>query len=80
MLVISVKSVPTIHPYIKIGADDLIPHTVPFREAAASQRGDEALIKGAKALALTALKLATDPVLLAEIKEEFKERKLAESK
>ena len=72
--------VPTIHPYIKIGADDLIPHTVPFREAAVSQRGDEALIKGAKALALTALKLATDPVILAEIKEEFKERKLAESK
>ena len=71
---------PTIHPYIKIGADDLIPHTVPFREAAVSQRGDEALIKGAKALALTALKLATDPVLLAEIKEEFNERKLAESK
>ena len=72
--------VPTIHPYIKIGADDLIPHTVPFREAAVSQRGDEALIKGAKALALTALKLATDPVILAEIKEEFKERKLAETK
>ena len=72
--------VPTIHPYIKIGADDLIPHTVPFREAAVSSRGDEALIKGAKALALTALKLVTDPVLLAEIKEEFKERKLAESK
>ncbi len=57
--------VPTIHPYIKIGADDLIPHTVPFREAAVSQRGDEALIKGAKALALTALKLATDPCAIS---------------
>jgi amidohydrolase len=72
--------VPTIHPYIKIGAEDLIPHTVPFREAAVSLSGDEALIKGAKALALTALKLATDPVILAEIKEEFKARKLAETK
>jgi amidohydrolase len=72
--------VPTIHPYLKIGADDLIPHTVPFREAAASERGDEALIKGAKGLALTALKLATDPEALASIKEEFKERKSAESK
>ncbi len=72
--------VPTIHPYIKIGANDLIPHTVPFREAAVSSRGDEALIKGAKALALTALKLATDPAVLAEIKEEFNERKLTESK
>ena len=58
----------------------MIPHTVPFREAAVSSRGDEALIKGAKALALTALKLVTDSVLLAEIKEEFKERKLTESK
>ena len=44
------------------------------------QKGDEALIKGAKGLALIPVKLATDPVLLAEIKEEFKERKLAESK
>ena len=71
--------VPTIHPYIKIGADELVPHTVPFREAVASERGDEALIKGAKALALTALTLATDAGTLALIKEEFKERKAAEA-
>ncbi|MEH7276967.1 M20 family metallopeptidase [Neobacillus vireti] len=72
--------VPTIHPYIKIGAADLVAHTVPFREAAASQRGDQALITGAKALALTALKLITEEDTLAEIKEEFKERKAAELK
>jgi metal-dependent amidase/aminoacylase/carboxypeptidase family protein len=72
--------VPTIHPYIKIGASDLIAHTVPFREAAASPKGDQALITGAKALALTALKLITDYDTLAQIKEEFKERKVAESK
>lgn len=71
--------VPTIHPYLKIGADELVPHTVPFREAVASERGDEALIKGAKALALTALTLATDAGTLALIKEEFKERKAAEA-
>jgi amidohydrolase len=71
---------PTIHPYIKIGADTLIPHTVPFREAAASAKGDEALITGAKALALTALKLITDTDTLAQIKAEFNERKAAESK
>ncbi|AGK55881.1 M20 family metallopeptidase [Bacillus sp. 1NLA3E] len=63
--------VPTIHPFIKIGADDLIPHTVPFREAAASVQGDQALITGAKALALTALKLITDRDTLAQIKAEF---------
>ncbi len=67
--------VPTIHPYIKIGADDLIPHTVPFREAAKSEQGDAALIKGAKALALTAYRLAEEPHLLAAIQEEFKVRK-----
>lgn len=72
--------VPTIHPYIKIGASDLIPHTVPFREAAASARGDQALITGAKALALTALKLVTEPETLEEIKAEFQEKKVAEGK
>ncbi|MCU9613116.1 M20 family metallopeptidase [Caldibacillus lycopersici] len=70
--------VPTIHPYIKIGSDELIAHTVPFREAAASERGDQALITGAKALALTALKLITEPETLEEIKTEFKQRKALE--
>ncbi|WP_307257900.1 M20 family metallopeptidase [Oikeobacillus pervagus] len=66
--------VPTIHPYIKIGPDDLIAHTIPFREAAASKKGDEALIKGAKALALTGLQLLTNTKLLTTIKEEFQGR------
>lgn len=70
--------VPTIHPYIKIGADDLVAHTVPFREAAASVKGDEALITGAKGLALTAFQLVTDQKLLKSIKQEFLERKAAE--
>lgn len=67
--------VPTIHPFIKIGPENLVGHTVPFREAAASPQGDEALIKGAKALALTGLKLLTDHQLLSAIKEELLERK-----
>ncbi|MEH6986990.1 M20 family metallopeptidase [Cytobacillus firmus] len=69
--------VPTIHPYIKIGADDLVAHTVPFREAAASAKGDEALLTGAKGLALTAFQLITDPELLKSIKQEFLKRKAA---
>jgi amidohydrolase len=72
--------IPTIHPYIKIGPDELVAHTVPFREAAASPQGDEALLKGAKALALTAFQLITDKVLLKEIKAEFLLRKAAEKK
>ncbi|WP_079507438.1 M20 family metallopeptidase [Mesobacillus jeotgali] len=71
--------VPTIHPYIKIGPDDLVAHTVPFREAAASPLGDDALLKGAKALALTAVKLITDIDLLKDIKVEFELRKAAEN-
>ncbi|MCM3125036.1 MULTISPECIES: M20 family metallopeptidase [unclassified Mesobacillus] len=72
--------VPTIHPYIKIGPDNLVAHTVPFREAAASPEGDEALLKGAKALALTALQLFTNQELLTDIKAEFELRKAAENK
>jgi amidohydrolase len=71
--------VPTIHPYIKIGPDNLVAHTVPFREAAASQQGDEALLKGAKALALTAFQLIADQELLKDIKAEFEIRKAAEN-
>ncbi|CAM4074199.1 M20 family metallopeptidase [Mesobacillus thioparans] len=72
--------VPTIHPYIKIGPDELVAHTVPFREAAASAQGDEALLKGAKALALTAVQLITDKELLTDIKAEFQLRKATENK
>lgn len=68
--------VPTAHPYIKIGPDDLIAHTVEFREAAKSELGDKALITGAKALASTGYRLLTDAELLHRVKQEF-ERALA---
>lgn len=62
--------VPTIQPTIKIG-DDLLGHSVEFCNAAISKNGDEALILGAKALALTALELLTDKTKLHDIKEDF---------
>ncbi|PGS28797.1 amidohydrolase [Bacillus cereus] len=65
--------VPTIHPYIKIGPDDLIAHTNEFREAARSELGDKALITSAKALANTAYRLITEEGLLEKVKEEFRE-------
>lgn len=68
--------VPTAHPYIKIGPDDLIAHTAEFREAAKSELGDQALITGAKALASTGYRLLTDAELLHRVKKEF-ERALA---
>ncbi|MFF2752212.1 M20 family metallopeptidase [Psychrobacillus sp. NPDC058041] len=64
-------AVPTAHPHIKIGPDDLIAHTIEFREAAKSETGNEALIKGAKALATTGYRLLTDAELLHKIRKEF---------
>jgi hypothetical protein len=65
---------------IKIGSDDLVGHTVQFLEAVKLEKGDQALITGAKGLALMALRHLTEPGLLDEIKEEFKNRKDRESK
>lgn len=62
---------PTAHPHIKIGPDDLIGHTVEFRDAARSQLGDQALIKGAKVLALTAHRLLTDSKLLKQVRDDY---------
>lgn len=67
--------VPTAHPYIKIGSDDLIGHTNEFREAAKSPEGDAALIKGAKALASAGYRLLKDSDLLSEIKASFETAK-----
>lgn len=62
--------VPTIHPTISIGDKDLVGHTVEFREAACSKRGNEGLILGVKSLSLTGLRLLTDRDILNEIKGE----------
>ncbi|WP_431090268.1 M20 family metallopeptidase [Paenibacillus sp. 8b26] len=64
--------IPTAQAYIKIRPDDLIAHTVEFREAAGSAKGEEALVTGAKALALSGLQLLVDEALLAAVKEDFK--------
>ena len=69
-------TVPTAHPYIKIGPDDLIAHTAEFREAAKSEVGDAALITGAKALTAAGYQLLSDAELLHRVKKEF-ERSLA---
>lgn len=53
--------VPTIHPTISICDEEIPAHTVEFREAACSTKGDEGLILAAKALALTGLKVIENP-------------------
>ncbi|MDO4814039.1 MAG: M20 family metallopeptidase [Gemella sp.] len=67
--------VPTIHPFIKIGSSDLVPHTNEFREAANSSKGYEALILSAKIMTLTALRLYSDEEKLLEIKNCFSNSK-----
>jgi amidohydrolase len=62
--------VPTFHGHIKIGPDNLIGHTIEFREAAKSELGDQALITGAKALAAGGYRLLTDNDLLTKITED----------
>ncbi|MDF2880270.1 MAG: amidohydrolase [Clostridiaceae bacterium] len=63
--------VPTIQPNIKIGPDTLVGHTKEFCDAAISDQGDEGLLIGAKALALTGLTLLADKSKLKIITDEF---------
>ncbi|WP_419714924.1 M20 family metallopeptidase [Fictibacillus marinisediminis] len=72
------QAVPTIHPYLQIGPDHIVGHTDEFREAAKSEQGDQALILGAKALALTGYQLLTNGEVLAGIKKEFEVNKAKE--
>ena len=46
-------------------------HTVEFRDAAGSAKGDQAALLGAQGLAMTALDIFTDPALRQEIQKEF---------
>lgn len=61
--------IPTIHPHVPIG-DGIHIHTPGFTEAAGSSRGGEAVLEGARAMALTAIELAMSPKLRELIKNE----------
>ena len=67
--------VPTIHPYVKIGSRNLVGHTHRFREAAASVHGDQALIRGAKIIALMGLELIENKKLFDEVVEQHSQIK-----
>ena len=62
-------AVPTAHPYIKIGPDDLVAHTNEFREAANSDEGYRGLVTGAKSLAGAAYRLLSEPKLLHDVRK-----------
>jgi amidohydrolase len=63
--------VPCIHPMIGMGNKDLVGHSVEFAACTQSDKGKEALFKGACALALTGYDVITSPELLKKITEEF---------
>jgi amidohydrolase len=56
-----------IHPYLSIGPKDLVGHSIEFAEAAASEKGQQAMIAAAKALATTAVDVLLRPSLFTEI-------------
>jgi amidohydrolase len=63
--------VPSIHPMIKVAPSHLSIHTPEFAEYTASADGDQAVIDGAKAMAMTVADLWLRPDLLAQAKAEF---------
>ena len=63
--------VPAIHPYLSIGPDDLAGHSTEFAVAANSEKGKEAMLTAAKAMAMTAVDILLLPSLLTAIKGEF---------
>lgn len=65
--------VPTIQPTISISDEELIPHSVAFREAAKSPKGLASIGIGAQLLANTALELLLNHELLNEIKREHQQ-------
>jgi hypothetical protein len=64
--------VPAIHPYLAI-CDLGVPfHSVEFREAAISARGDRATLMAATLIAQTAYELFADPALADAAWREFR--------
>jgi metal-dependent amidase/aminoacylase/carboxypeptidase family protein len=67
--------VPSIHPYLGIVDEgEALCHTHPFANAAASERGLEAAIVAAKALARTAIEVLADENLRRGLRAEWDAR------
>jgi len=63
--------VPSIHPMFAVAPAGVIIHNAEFATWAASEKGDMAVIDGAKALAQTALDLMCDTELAERVKSDF---------
>ena len=63
--------VPTIQPQMAMTARDVPPHSHEFHAASIGPAAEACILDSAKAMAMTAIDLAADPVLLQRVKEEF---------
>ncbi|MBV8800540.1 MAG: M20 family metallopeptidase [Alphaproteobacteria bacterium] len=63
--------VPSIHPMFAVAPAGVIIHNAEFAKWAASERGDAAVLDGAKAMAQTALDLMFDAPLREQMKSDF---------
>jgi amidohydrolase len=63
--------VPSIHPCLGVAPLNVIIHNAEFARHAVSERADQAVIDGAKSMAMTALELMADKDLLARTKSDF---------
>lgn len=63
--------VPSIHTFVSITSEPFVFHSPEFAASAASDAGNKAVIDGAKALAMTAADVVTQPEALSRIEEEF---------
>jgi len=64
--------VPSIHAYLQICDEGVAGHSREFAEAAGSERGQKAMLAAAKALAMTAVDVLSDPEIKKRMWEEFK--------
>ncbi len=63
--------VPSIHPMMGVAPASVIIHNAEFARYAAMPKGDQAVIDGAKAMAMTALDLMMDKALLSKVTKDF---------
>lgn len=71
------RVMPSIHPYIAIAPEGTPGHSTAFRDAAATPEAHKNALAAAKALALTAIDVLTDPSLLNAARAEFEDRRKA---
>ncbi len=65
------RVVPSIHPYLEAVSADASGHTIEFREECLLSKGKDAMLDGARAMAMTAVDLINEPNLLVNARSEL---------